>query len=294
VNPILYELFNVLAPVAIVAAVGFGWARLCLPFDTAFVSTFTFNVATPVLIFSSLTKLHVDPAAVAELALATFACSVSLIAVGTLVLKILRIPLRPFLTPVMVPNTGNMGLPVCLLAFGEQGLALAVVVHVVSAVFQFTVGIAITAGTFSLKDFAKVPLIYSVGAALIVVEGGIELPRWIANAAELIGQLAIPLMLLGLGVSLVSFRTGQIRQSLSVTATRLGLGFAAAWTAAWAFGLGHVQTGVLVLQMSMPAAVFTYMMAARYRCEPEGVAGIVFVSTLIGFALMPLTLLLVL
>jgi predicted permease len=219
---------------------------------------------------------------------------VSLIAVGTLVLKILRIPLRPFLTPVMVPNTGNMGLPVCLLAFGEQGLALAVVVHVVSAVFQFTVGIAITAGTFSLKDFAKVPLIYSVGAALIVVEGGIELPRWIANAAELIGQLAIPLMLLGLGVSLVSFRTGQIRQSLSVTATRLGLGFAAAWTAAWAFGLGHVQTGVLVLQMSMPAAVFTYMMAARYRCEPEGVAGIVFVSTLIGFALMPLTLLLVL
>ena len=293
-NPILYELFNVLAPVAIVAAVGFGWARLRLPFDTAFVSTFTFNIATPVLIFSSLTKLHVDPAAVAELALATFACSVSLIAVGTLVLKILRIPLRPFLTPVMVPNTGNMGLPVCLLAFGEQGLALAVVVHVVSAAFQFTVGIAITAGTFSLKDFAKVPLIYSVGAALIVVEGGIELPRWIANAAELIGQLAIPLMLLGLGVSLVSFRTGQIRQSLSVTATRLGLGFAAAWTAAWAFGLGHVQTGVLVLQMSMPAAVFTYMMAARYKCEPEGVAGIVFVSTLIGFALMPLTLLLVL
>jgi predicted permease len=293
-TPILYELFNVLAPVAVVAAVGFGWAKLRLPFDTAFVSTFTFNIATPVLIFSSLTKLHVDPAAVAELALATFVSSVSLIVVGAAILKVLRVPLRPYLTPVMVPNTGNMGLPVCLLAFGEQGLALAVVVHVVSAAFQFTVGIAITAGTFSLKDFAKVPLIYSVGAALVVVEGGFELPRWIANAAELIGQLAIPLMLLGLGVSLVRFRTGQIRQSLSVTSIRLGLGFATAWMAAWAFGLGHVQTGVLILQMSMPAAVFTYMMAARYNCEPEGVAGVVFVSTLIGFAMMPFVLLLVL
>jgi predicted permease len=293
-TPILYELFNVLAPVAVVAAVGFGWAKLRLPFDTAFVSTFTFNIATPVLIFSSLTKLHVDPAAVAQLALATFVSSVSLIVVGAAILKVLRVPLRPYLTPVMVPNTGNMGLPVCLLAFGEQGLALAVVVHVVSAAFQFTVGIAITAGTFSLKDFAKVPLIYSVGAALLVVEGGFEVPRWIANAAELIGQLAIPLMLLGLGVSLVRFRTGQIRQSLSVTTVRLGLGFATAWTAAWVFGLGHVQTGVLILQMSMPAAVFTYMMAARYNCEPEGVAGVVFVSTLIGFAMMPFVLLLVL
>jgi predicted permease len=101
-------------------------------------------------------------------------------------------------------------------------------------------------------------------------------------------------MLLGLGVSLDRLRVGQIAQSLNVTAVRLGLGFAAAWAAAWALDLGRVQTGVLLLQMSMPAAVFTYMMAARYNCEPEGVAGVVFASTLIGFALMPLVLLLVL
>jgi predicted permease len=293
--PILYQLFNVLAPVLVVAAMGFGWAKARQPFDNMFVSSLTFNVATPMLIFSSLTKLHVDPAAVAEVALATFAVTVTLIVVGAGLLWILRIPLRPYLTPVMVPNTGNVGLPVCYLAFGDQGLALAVVVHVVSAAMQFTVGIAITSGTFSLKDLAKVPLIYAVAAAMIVVESGIELPAWIANAAALIGQLAIPLMLMGLGVSLNRLRTGDLGRSMTVTVVRLGLGFAAAWAAAvWVFGLGHVQTGVLVLQMSMPAAVFTYMMAARYNCEPEGVAGVVLVSTLIGFATMPLILLLVL
>lgn len=293
-TPILYQLFNVLAPVMVVAALGFAWAKARQPFDNAFVSTLTFNIATPMLIFSSLTKLHVDAAAVGEVALATFVVTMTLIVVGAGLLWILRIPLRPYLTPVMVPNTGNVGLPVCYLAFGDQGLALAVVVHVVSAAMQFTVGIAITAGTFSLKDFAKVPLLYAVAAAFLVVETGIELPAWIANATALIGQLAIPLMLMGLGVSLNRLQVGQIGQSLNVTAVRLGLGFAASWAAVWAFGLGHVQAGVLVLQMSMPAAVFTYMMAARYNVEPEGVAGVVFVSTLIGFAIMPLILLMVL
>ncbi len=290
----MYELFSVLAPVMLVAAVGFFWAKTGQPFDNAFVSAFTFNIATPLLIFSSLTKLHVDPAAVAELAAATLAASVSLIVVGAIALTLLRIPLRPYLTPVMVPNTGNVGLPICFLAFGEQGLALAVVVHVVSAAMQFTVGIAITAGTFSLKDLAKVPLLYAVAAAYAVNATGITVPRWIANATELIGQVAIPLMIVALGASLVRFRTGQVRQSLTVTAVRLGLGFALSWAAVWVFGLGHIQTGVLVLQMSMPAAVFTYMMAARYNADPEGVAGVVFVSTLLGFAIMPLVLLLVL
>ncbi len=293
-TPIMYQLFNVLAPVLVVAAIGFTWAKARQPFDNAFVSSLTFNIATPMLIFSSLTKLHVDPAAVGEVALVTLLVSVSFVVLGAAILWVLRIPLRPYLTPVMVPNTGNVGLPVCYLAFGDQGLALAVVVHVVSAAMQFTVGIAITSGTFSLKDLAKVPLLYAVAAALIVAETGVEVPVWIANATALIGQLAIPLMLLGLGVSLNRLQVGQLKQSLSVTAVRLGLGFAASWGAAMLFGLNHVQTGVLVLQLSMPAAVFTYMMAARYNCEPEGVAGVVFVSTLVGFALMPLILLLVL
>jgi hypothetical protein len=290
----MYELFSVLAPVLVVAAIGFGWAKNGQPFDNNFVSTFNFNIATPLLIFSSLTKLHVDPSAMGEMALATFTTSMSVAALGVIVLKALRIPLRPYLTPVMIPNTGNVGLPVCLLAFGEKGLAFAVVVHVVSAAIQFTLGVAITAGTFSLRDLAKVPLLYAVAAAYVVMATGVTLPPWIANAAALVGQLAIPLMLVALGASLVRFRTGQLGRSLILTAARLGLGFGAAWGVVWLFGLDHVQTGVLVSQMSGPAAVFTYMLAARYDTDPEGVAGVVFVSTILGFAAMPLVLWMVL
>ena len=290
----LYELFSILAPVVAVAAVGFGWSKLGKPFDTEFVSALNFNIATPFLVFSTLTKLKIDPAAVGEVALAALVATIAVGIVGAALLAVFRIPLRPYLTPVISPNTGNTGLPVCYLAFGEAGLALAIAVHVVTALTQFTVGVAITAGRFSVRDVAQLPLLYAVIAAAAVIWLGIDLPPWIANTVALIGQLAIPLMLIALGASLTRLRLGQVRRSSTVAALRLGLGLAIAIAVASAFGLDHAQSGVMVLQLSMPAAVFSYLLAARYRADPEGVAGVVFVSTLAGFAVLPLILLYVL
>lgn len=289
-----YELFSVLAPVVIVAAVGFGWAKSGQPFDNNFVSTFNFNIATPLLIFSSLTKLHVDLASVGEVALAALVAMIAVGIVGTGLLLALKIPLKPYLAPVLNVNTGNVGLPVCFLAFGDQGLALAVVVHVVSAMIQFTVGLAVISGNFSLRSLIKVPLLYAVALAFIVVGADITVPAWIANAVSMIGQLAIPMMLIGLGVSLVKLRVTHVCRSTILALARLILGFGAAYGAAWLFGFSRVPAGVLILQISMPTAVFTYLMAARYNADPEGVAGVVFVSTLLGFITMPLVLLLVL
>ena len=289
-----YELFTVLAPVVIVAAVGFAWAKAGQPFDNNFVSTFNFNVATPLLIFSSLTKLHVDLAAVSLVAFAALVAMIGVGIFGTFLLLALRIPLRPYLAPVLNVNTGNVGLPVCFLAFGDEGLALAVVVHVVSALIQFTIGVSMIAGTFSVKDLIKVPLLYAVALAFVVSGTGVSVPPWIANAVAMIGQLAIPMMLVGLGVSLVKLRVTHVQRSTVLALARLGLGFAAAYGAALLFGFSRVPAGVLILQISMPTAVFTYLMAARYNTDPEGVAGVVFVSTLLGFVSMPLVLLLVL
>ena len=213
---------------------------------------------------------------------------------GALLLKLLRIPLRPYLAPVLSPNTGNVGLPVCYLAFGDAGLALAVVVHGVTALIQFTVGVGITAGNLSFRDAARVPLLYALLAALLVDVSGVAVPPWIANTAALISQLAIPLMLIALGASLTRLRVGQFKRSSLLAGVRLGLGFVTAVGAAAVFGLDRAQAGVLILQMSMPAAVFSYLLAVRYHADAEGVAGVVFLSTIVGFAVMPLILLYVL
>jgi len=92
----------------------------------------------------------------------------------------------------------------------------------------------------------------------------------------------------------VKLRVSAVGRSAILAALRLGLGLGAAAFSVWLLGLAHDQAAVVLLQLSMPSAVFTYMLAARYRTEPEGVAGVVFVSTLLGFAAMPFILLLVL
>ncbi len=290
----LGDLFNILIPVVLVAATGFVWTKQGLPFDDDFVSRLNFNVATPLLIFSSLTKLRVEWSAMGEVAGAAL-LSIAVVAIaGAGLLMLFRIPLRPYLSPVLFANTGNTGLPVCYLAFGDKGLALAVIVHVIGASLQFTLGVAMAAGKFSLIELTRVPLLYAVAAAAIVVGFNLTLPLWITNTVTLLGQIAIPLMLLALGASLVKLKVTALGRSVLIALMRLILGLGASASAVWLLGLSHDQAGVVLLQLSMPSAVFTYLLAARYRSEPEGVAGAVFVSTLLGFAALPFILLLVL
>ena len=194
----------------------------------------------------------------------------------------------------MFPNAGNMGLPLCLFAFGERGLALAIVFFTVGSTLQFTVGVGIAAGSADPRRLLRLPLIYAVIAALVVVATGLRVPDWIANTADLIGGLTIPLMLLALGVSLARLRIASLKRSLALSLVRLFGGFAIGYGIGWTLGLSDAARGVLAIQSAMPVAVFNYLFAQLYRREPAEVAGMIVISTIISFATLPALLLLVL
>ena len=69
---------------------------------------------------------------------ATIALTLGVAFISFVLLKALRLPLPSFLPALTLGNTGNLGLPLCLFAFGEQGLGLAVAVYVTNSVLQFT------------------------------------------------------------------------------------------------------------------------------------------------------------
>jgi predicted permease len=187
-----------------------------------------------------------------------------------------------------------MGLPLCLFAFGEPGLALAIVFFAVSSMLQFTVGVGIAAGSADPRRLLRLPLIYAVAAALAVMATGAPVPAWLANTAELIGGLTIPLMLFALGVSLARLQIGSLRRSLALSLVRILGGVALGFGIGWALGLSDAARGVLAIQSAMPVAVFNYLFAQLYRREPAEVAGMIVLSTLISFATLPALLLLVL
>jgi malate permease and related proteins len=290
---VLADAFGVIAPVLVVAAIGFGWRRAKLPYDSAFITTFAINVSSPCLVFSSLTRLHMSGAVMGDMALAAMACMGLAGLASVPILLAARLPLRVYLPAMSFPNAGNLGLPVCLFAFGEEGLSLAVLFFAMMSVSQFTLGPALAAGRFSLAQALRTPVIYAVGLAIMLQTIQVTPPVWVSNTTTLLGNCAVPLMLLSLGVALSGLRlTGALR-ALSMSALRLGLGFAIGWLVVSAMGLTGTMRGVVLVQSSMPVAVFNYLWALRYDNAPEEVAGMVLGSTLMAFLGLPVLLALV-
>ncbi|MGH6944929.1 MAG: AEC family transporter [Geminicoccaceae bacterium] len=288
------QLAAIIAPVAVCAGIGYLWARLRRPFETEFVTALVVTVGTPCLITSTLLRLPVDLTALGDMALAAIAVFAIVGAVAAVGLRAVGLPMHSYLPALLFPNAGNMGLPLCLFAFGEPGLALGIVFFTVSSVLQFTAGAALAAGTVSPARLARIPLLYAVAIALILMVTGTTLPDWITNTIELLGGLTIPLMLIALGVSLARLRIASLKLSLGIALVRLLLGFVVGLGVASLLGMAGMAAGVLVLQSSMPVAVFNYLFAQIYRRRPEEIAGAVVLSTFLSFASLPLLLLLVL
>jgi predicted permease len=286
----LIEILAVITPVFICAGLGFGWTRLGHPFDTAFVSRLVINIGAPCLLFTTFMEIEIERAAFGRMMLATMLTMGLFGLTGFVVLKLARLDLRSFLPSQMFPNVGNMGLPLCLLAFGEEGLALALTFFMMNTVVGFTFGAAIVSGSLSLRDFSRNPIIYTVIITVTAFLLDLQAPAWLLNTTSLLGNLTIPLMLLALGVSLGSFRIRSLRLSVGLSVLRLASGFLVSVGVAAALGLEGAARGILIMQSSMPIAVFSYLFALRYKRNPEEVAGTVVISTLLSFLTLPLLL----
>ena len=123
---------------------------------------------------------------------------------------------------------------------------------------------------------------------------GIEVPPWLANTTRLIGGLTIPLMLLTLGVTLAGLRVTALWRTIALSILRLTMGFSVGYGLATALGFEGVARGVLIVECAMPVAVFNFLFAQRYDRTPSEVAGMVLISTVMAFAMLPLVLALVL
>jgi predicted permease len=287
---VILELLSVVAPVFIVALVGLAWARSGTHFDEVSISRLVLNVGIPCLVFRSLTGLDVPPAELARMA-GLAASVMSMFAVGGfIVLKAMKLPAHTFLGPLVFSNSGNIGLPICLFAFGEPGLALGMAYFAVSSTCHVVLGGPLFSGSFSLRPFFRSPLTWAVIITIGVIASGVTVPAWVARTTTLLGDIAIPLMLLTLGVSLSKMHPESLGRSVTLSAIRLGLGVSAGFLLTTLLGIEGLTRKVLILQASMPVGVLNYLFAQRYGRTPEQVASLVLVSTLLSVVSIPVLL----
>ncbi len=290
----LADIFAVIAPIFVLAGLGFIWAKRDLPFPMDAIGQLATHIGTPCLVIATLLKAELPQSELSWMALAAVTAALCFLGIGFIALRLLGLPWRSYLAPMAFPNSGNAGLSLCLFAFGPPGLALGLVCFALNSFCNFSIGQALYAGRGNWVGLLRAPVIYAVPLGVLGNQLHVDLPLFLMRSLETAGAITIPLMLLTLGVSLASLRVQDLRNALTLTALRLGMGFAVGMVLTWAFGMTGVARGVLIIQCAMPVAVINVIFAVRYARDATAVAGLVVVSTLVSFATLPLLLLIAL
>jgi len=282
------EVLGIVAPVFVIAAIGYLWTRRKQPFHTDTIGSLVMYIGSPCLIYSSLTTHAPTLATLGETAMVAVFIVMCSTAVAFAFLRVTGWSYRTYVPALVLPNGGNMGLPICLLAFGDTGLALAMAYFFVNSISQYTLGLAISSGEFRPSQLLQQPVIWAVLLVLGVLATDLTLPHWFNATTSILGGLTIPAMLLMLGTSLANLNISAVRETLTIATLRLALGLSLGLAAIELFDLQGMLAGVVLLQATMPSAVFNYVFAQRYNREPDKVAAVILHSTLMSVITLPL------
>ena len=281
---------NVIMPVFLVAVLAAAFQRWRKA-PVGPLSQVTLYLLTPALIFTSLVQQEIPASASVRIVAALLVANALIIATSLLVSLALRhdrAMRSAFVLSTGFPNAGNLALPVLLLAFGEEGLAVGVIVFVTMAIMGQSLGVVIAAGSRlnmleSLKQVFKLPAIYAIMAALLVKAAGVELPPVVFRPIELLSQASIPMMLVVLGFQLGGEMRFESAGSLSAAiVVRLLASAPLGYLSAMLLGLDALTRGVVMTVYAMPVAVFTIILATEFRTNPRFVSNAVVVSTFVS------------
>ncbi|NJN64374.1 MAG: AEC family transporter, partial [Acidobacteria bacterium] len=199
----LGQLLDVAAPVFGIALMGYLFAGI-RAVDLRSITDLVLDVTAPALVFASLAERAIEPGEMLGVGGGAIFQSLACGALAWAVFSLARIRARGLLLATMFPNTGNLGLPLALFAFGDEGLAAAVIVFVSITLVHYTVGIAIVSGSMRPGVILRTPLVYAAVLGLLLAFSGVTLPSPLLRGMRLLGDAAVPLMLLSLGVRMRS------------------------------------------------------------------------------------------
>lgn len=285
----MLQIVNILAPGMLLAIVGLLWVKLGPPFPVNFVSTLVLNVSMPALLFHTLATSVVPINALWDMALATLVVHIVFSFVSIVLLKFSGKDWRLCISYV-VGNTGNLGLPVCFFAFGEEGLAYAMMFFSIQCILLFSLGDAIYAGGINFQRMLKSPILHAIWIGVVVRMMEIQPPELIMQSTNLLGQIVIPLMLITLGVSLSGLRASSLHITAFWSFVRTGLAILIGFSIAELMGLEGVARGVLIIETVVPVAVFNYLLAVKHGRDSAEVSGLILVTHIGAIFYLPVVL----
>ena len=284
------KLFDVLFPVFFVIGVGYYIGVKDPNFDTKFITNFAGNIGTPAMIFYTITTTRVTLSVFIEYFIYALIIIGGFSLLGLLFLFILKKDIISELPPLILPNTGNMGVPICLFAYGTQGLGVASAIASVIILLHFTVGVWLAKKNFSLQILIKNVPIYGIIIAVIFLYFEWDVPGFLENTTFLLTYTTIFLVLMSLGIALSRFKVVSWTHATILGAVRVIIGPLIGFALIKYLGLDGFAAGVLLIQSSMPSAVLTYLVGSMYseKRVVDSVASVIVTSTLMSLITVPI------
>jgi len=286
---IYIKIFEVIFPVFFVIGVGYYLGKKNPKFDTSFITVFAGNIGTPAMIFYTVTTTGIT----LNIFIHYFVYALIMIGgfafIGLILLFLLKKDLSMELPPLILPNTGNMGIPICLFAYGTQGLGIASAVASVIILFHFTLGIFLAKKKFSLDVVIKSPPVYAIIVSVIFLFFKIETPLFLENTTFLLTYATIFLVLMSLGIALTKLKFS-LKDSILLSLCRVILGPIIAFIIIYYFNLSGFAAGVLLIQSAMPSAILNYLVGSIYSPKKivDSIASTIVVSTIMSFFTIPI------
>ena len=288
-SPMILRITAILFPIFAIVALGYWYGRRHDP-EMAVANRLNMDIFVPALVFAALAGRSFAPGEFLPLATGAFAVQVGCGLLAWPAARALGLPWKTFVPPMMFNNSANVGIPLAVLAWGEDALPAAVILFMVANLLHFSVGARMLDARSRLLTLWRIPAVAATVAGLAVSLLGIAIWKPLLTALEMVGDIAIPLLLFALGVRMKTIRLTDLGPALAGAFLRPALGAAIAWCAAHLLGLGARDTAMLIVFGALPPAVMNFLFAERFHQEPERVASIVLLGNLAAVVVLPLVL----
>ena len=284
------KLIDILFPVFFVIGIGYYLGKKNPNLNTDFITTFAGNVGTPAMIFYTITTTGVTLSVFTEYFIYALVIIAGFSLVGILFLLILKKDFISELPPLILPNTGNMGIPICLFAYGTAGLGVASAIASVVILLHFTLGVLLAKKSFSLEILIKNMPIYGIIVSVIFLYFEWDVPGYLENTTFLLTYATIFLVLMSLGIALSRLKVVSWTHASILGAVRVIIGPIIGFGLIKFLNLNGFAAGVLLIQSCMPSAVLTYLVGSMYSEKKvvDSVASVIVTSTIMSFVTIPI------
>ena len=284
------KLIDVIVPVFFVIGIGYYLGKKNPDINTDFITTFAGNVGTPAMIFYTITTTGVTLSVFTEYFIYALVVIGGFSFVGILFLLLLKKDFISELPPLILPNTGNMGIPICLFAYGTAGLGVASSIASVIILLHFTLGVLLAKKSFSLKILVKNMPIYAIIISVIFLYFEWDVPGYLENTTFLLTYATIFLVLMSLGIALTRLKVVSWSHASILGGVRVIIGPLIGFALIKFLNLEGFAAGVLLIQSCMPSAVLTYLVGSMYSEKKvvDSVASVIVTSTIMSFLTIPI------